>query len=105
MSRAQMRKIFAEICDDFASIPVQGEPKIRVGIVGEIYVKFAPLGNNNLEDFLLSEGAEPVVPGLTDFMIFKIFNREVDVNIYGGLWLKKKICQVFKAISRPARRI
>ena len=46
MSRAQMRKIFAQICDDFASIPVQGEPKIRVGIVGEIYVKFAPLGNN-----------------------------------------------------------
>ena len=41
------------ICADFASIPVQGEPKIRVGVVGEIYVKFAPLGNNNLEQFLL----------------------------------------------------
>ena len=35
-----------------------------MGIVGEIYVKFAPLGNNNLEAFLLKENAEPVVPGL-----------------------------------------
>ena len=50
----------------------------------------------DLEKFLLSEGAEPVVPGLTDFMIFKIYNREVDVNIYGGKWIKKKVCQIFK---------
>ena len=95
MSRAQMRKIFAEICDDFASIPVQSEPKIRVGIVGEIYVKFAPLGNNNLEKFLLSEGVEPVVPGLTDFIIFKIYNRVSDVDLYGGKWIKKAACKAF----------
>ena len=64
-------------------------------MVGEIYVKFSALGNNNLEQFLLSEGAEPVVPGLTDFMIFKIYNRVVDVDIYGGSLLKKKVCQFF----------
>ena len=73
-------------------------------MVGEIYVKFSPLGNNNLEDFLLSEGAEPVVPGLTDFMIFKIFNREVDVNIYGGPWVKKKFCQLFKGYIEACQR-
>ena len=84
MSRGQMRRLFAQICDDFAAIPVQGEPKVRVGVVGEIYVKFAPLGNNNLEKFLLSEGVEPVVPGLTDFIIFKIYNRVADVDLYGG---------------------
>ena len=66
-----------------------------MGVVGEIYVKFSPLGNNNLEDFLLSEGAEPVVPGLTDFMIFKIYNRVVDVDLYGGKWIKKAACQLF----------
>ncbi|MDE7171316.1 MAG: 2-hydroxyacyl-CoA dehydratase, partial [Oscillospiraceae bacterium] len=96
MSRKQMRANFDAILADFETIPVSHEEKVRVGVVGEIYVKFSPLGNNNLEDFLLSEGAEPVVPGLTDFMIFKIFNREVDVNIYGGLWVKKKFCQIFK---------
>ncbi len=95
MSRGQMRKNFAEICDDFAAIPVQGEPKIRVGVVGEIYVKFSPLGNNNLEHFLLTEGVEPVVPGLTDFIIFKIYNRVSDVDLYGGKWIKKAACKAF----------
>ena len=97
MSRSQMRTLFDRICADFAAIPVQGEPKIRVGVVGEIYVKFAPLGNNNLEQFLLSEGVEPVVPGLTDFIIFKIYNRVADVNLYGGKWIKKAACRAFMA--------
>ena len=90
-----MRRLFAQICGDFAAIPVQGEPKVRVGVVGEIYVKFAPLGNNDLEKFLLSEGVEPVVPGLTDFIIFKIYNRVADVDLYGGKWIKKAACKIF----------
>ena len=104
MSRSQMRQLFAQICDDFAAIPVQGESKIRVGVVGEIYVKFAPLGNNNLEKFLLSEGVEPVVPGLTDFIIFKIYNRVADVNLYGGKWIKKAVCKVFMGYVENCQR-
>ncbi len=95
MNRKQMRAGFDEICNDFKTIPYTPAKKVRVGVVGEIYVKFSSLGNNHLEQFLLSEGAEPVVPGLTDFMIFKIYNRVVDVNIYGGSLLKKKVCQFF----------
>ena len=95
---------FDRITAAFKAIPVQGEPKVRVGVVGEIYIKYSPLGNNNLEQFLLSEGAEPVVPGLTDFIIFKIYNREVDVNIYGGKWIKKKVCQIFKAYVEKCQR-
>ena len=95
MSRKQMRRLFDAICADFAAIPVAGEPKIRVGVVGEIYVKFAPLGNNNLEKFLLSENVEPVVPGLTDFIIFKFYNRVADVELYGGRWIKKFGCNLF----------
>jgi predicted nucleotide-binding protein (sugar kinase/HSP70/actin superfamily) len=73
-------------------------------VVGEIYVKFSALGNNNLEQFLLSEGAEPVVPGLTDFMIFKIHNRIADVDLYGGKWAKKAICQVFKSYVEACQK-
>jgi predicted nucleotide-binding protein (sugar kinase/HSP70/actin superfamily) len=91
-----MVKNFDYIVSTLKAIPVQGEAKVRVGVVGEIYVKFSPLGNNNLEEFLLAEGAEPVVPGLTDFIIFKIYNREVDVGIYGGLWAKKMLCKIMK---------
>ncbi len=104
MSRAQMRRNFDAICADFAAIPVQGEPKIRVGVVGEIYVKFAPLGNNNLEKFLLSEGVEPVVPGLTDFIIFKIFNRVSDVDLYGGKWIKKAACKAFMSYIEACQK-
>ncbi|MCD8086747.1 MAG: 2-hydroxyacyl-CoA dehydratase [Clostridiales bacterium] len=96
MSRKAMRQGFDEIIADFAAIPVDlSQEKIRVGVVGEIYVKFSALGNNHLEEFLLSEGTEPVVPGLTDFMIFKIFNRVTDCNIYGGSFAKKEVCTFF----------
>ena len=64
LSHKSMVKNFDRIIDRFKAIPVTGEEKVRVGVVGEIYVKYAPLGNNNLNEFLLSEGAEPVVPGL-----------------------------------------
>ena len=96
LSYKSMCQNFRRICDQFASVPVTGEQKVRVGVVGEIYVKFSPLGNNNLEAFLLAEGAEPVVPGLTDFIIFKIHNRIADVDLYGGKWIKKKVCILFK---------
>ena len=58
---------YREIVRDFASIPQRRCEKVKVGVVGEIFVKFSPLGNNNLESFLVSEGAEVVVPGLADF--------------------------------------
>ena len=104
LSYSSMKENFKWIVQAFRDIPVQGEPKVRVGVVGEIYIKYSPLGNNDLEQFLLSEGAEPVVPGLTDFIIFKIYNREVDVNIYGGKWIKKKVCQIFKGYVEKCQK-
>ena len=93
MNRKQMSVLFDRIIADFAAIPVdRSVQKVRVGIVGEIYVKFSSLGNNGLEKFLLSEGAEPVVPGLADFMIFKFHNRVADVALYGGNPLKRWFC-------------
>ena len=95
---------FQRIIDRFKAVPVSGEQKVRVGVVGEIYVKYSPLGNNNLEQFLLAEGAEPVVPGLADFVIFKIFNRDVDVDIYGGPWIKQAVCRVFAGYIKKKQR-
>jgi len=83
------KKNLERIACDFDAIELTGERKVRVGIVGEIYVKYAPLGNNNLEEFLLSEGCEPVVPGLLDFVIFKAQNRVTDINLYGGSKIKR----------------
>ncbi len=87
----RMKQLYQAILDDFAKIPLRDEKKVRVGIVGEIYVKYSPLGNNNLEAFLLSEGAEVVVPGLLDFCLYCVYNGMVDKELYGGSFWKEKI--------------
>ncbi len=94
MRFAAFKQTVREIVEDFAAIPVRREEKVKVGVVGEIYVKFSPLGNNNLEQFLLSEDCEVVVPGLTDFIIFKVFNRISDIQLYGGNKVKYIVCKL-----------
>ena len=69
------RKMCRQIVEDFDAIPVTGEVKPRVGIVGEILVKFAPAANNHLVELLESEGAEAVVPDLLDFMLYCFYNQ------------------------------
>lgn len=81
--KAQKRDIL-EILNDFASIPKSSDKKVQVGIVGEIYIKFSPLGNNNLEDFLLQENCEVVIPGFLDFCLYCINDSIVENKMYGG---------------------
>ncbi|MCL2153546.1 MAG: 2-hydroxyacyl-CoA dehydratase [Oscillospiraceae bacterium] len=105
LRKKEMRRHMEDIAADFTKIELEsGRCKPRVGIVGEIYVKYAPLGNNGLEQFLLDEGCEPVVPGLTDFMIFKINNRAVDVDLYRGNRLKKLVASVFQKYIEGLQR-
>jgi predicted nucleotide-binding protein (sugar kinase/HSP70/actin superfamily) len=77
------KRYYSEILKDFASIPMSKEKKPKVGIVGEIYVKYSPLANNHLEDFLISEGAEPIVPSFLDFCMYCAVNTVNDGVIYG----------------------
>lgn len=78
----RMRKNYRAIIRDFAAVPRQPRDTVRVGVVGEIFVKYSPLGNNNLEDFLVREGAEVEVPGLMDFMLYCVYNQIVDYRLY-----------------------
>lgn len=84
LSYKKVLKNYKAIIDDFAKIPYKNEDKVKVGIVGEIYVKFSPLGNNELENFLLHENAEPVMPGLLDFCLYCVYNGIVDRDLYGA---------------------
>ncbi len=80
---------YRRIVEEFGSIPMdRSNPRTRVGIVGEIYVKYSPLGNNNLETFLGSEGAEVVVPGLLDFCLYCVYNNIMGRKMYGTDKLK-----------------
>lgn len=60
--------------------------KIRVGIVGEIYMKYSPLGNNHLTEYLEKEGAEAVIIGLLDFLLFNLYDTIFDRK---SLWKKR----------------
>lgn len=76
------KRLYREILADFSKIKRTKEKKVRVGIVGEIYVKYSPLANNHLEDFLISEGCEPVVPAFLDFCLYCAVNTVNDGKIY-----------------------
>ncbi len=91
-----MSENFEKIVKDYSEIKIKKTPKVKVGIVGEIYVKYSPLANNNLQKFLEDEGVEVAVPGIMDFIIFKVDNRIVDIDIYGGSKIKRLVCVLFK---------
>ena len=82
--RAELAKYLDKIAEDFSKIKVNKTPKIKVGVVGEIYVKYAALGKNNLERFLREQDCEINLPGILGFAMFKVDNRIEDYKLYGG---------------------
>ena len=83
-SYLKMKTYYREMVRDFAAIPMdRTKKKVKVGIVGEIFVKFSPLGNNHLDDFLVSEGAEVIMPGFLDFCLYTAYNVIEDYKLYG----------------------
>lgn len=101
---SKVKKNYAAIVRDFDALPKTGEKKIKVGIVGEIFVKFSPLGNNHLEDFLVSEGAEVTMAGLLDFCLYCIQNGINDNDLYGVKPMYKNICRVILRIVENKQR-
>ena len=91
VSKKDMKRNFEAIADDFAAVPVTKVPKVKVGVVGEIYVKYSPLGNSHLVDFLAAEGCEVNLPGLMGFIQYCIVNGSIDRSLYGGNQLVKGV--------------
>ncbi len=77
------KRIYKAMLRDFAALERTSEKKPKVGIVGEIYVKYSPLANNHLNEFLLEEGCEPNVPGLLDFVLYCASDPINDRILYG----------------------
>ena len=100
------KKIISEIIKIFAAVGRSNEKKAKVGIVGEIYVKYSYLGNNDLEKFLLSENCEPVVPALLDFVLYCIVNVINDGDFYGRNKLTAFIYKVvYKLIHKMQKKV
>lgn len=100
-SYKQVKKNYFYILSEFAKIKRNITPKAKVGIVGEIFVKFSPVGNNHLEDFLIKESAEVVMPGLFDFALYCVYNQLMDRELYGTNKLKAALIKpVYKALVK-----
>ncbi len=102
----QFKRLNNSIITAFGAVKRRAENKVRVGIVGEIYVKYAYLGNNQLEKFLLSEDCEPVVPALMDFVLYCIVNNINDGYFYGRkgvFWQANKI--LYKILHGKQKKI
>ena len=100
VSHGTFKKICREMVHDFDTIPISDEKKPRVGIVGEILVKFLPAANNHLADLLEAEGAEPVVPDLIDFICYCFYNQNFKVEKLGFKKSKATIANLgLKAID------
>ena len=94
LSFGKFKKLCKQMIEDFDTIPVTDEKKPRVGIVGEILVKYMPVANNHLVDLLEAEGAEAVVPDLVDFLLYCFYNQQYKAKHLGG---KKKSALISKA--------
>jgi predicted nucleotide-binding protein (sugar kinase/HSP70/actin superfamily) len=79
------------ILNDFAKIPRDtSRKKMKVGIVGEIYIKYSPLGNNGLEQYLVDQGAEVINSGMLEFAMYRVHSMIHEGRLYGSS-LKRKI--------------
>ena len=82
-SPSEFKKNVREIIRDFDNLPLKDIKKPRVGIVGEILVKFLPLANNFLVELLEAEGAEAVCPDLLDFFMYSLYNANFKAEYLG----------------------
>ena len=79
----QFKKICRQIIREFDNIPISDEQRPKVGIVGEILVKFLPAANNHLVELLEAEGAEAVMPDLIDFLLYCFYNSNFKAEALG----------------------
>ena len=86
---------YREIIKTFEDIPRVDTGKPKVGIVGECYVKYAPLGNNDLERYLIAHDAEAVSPGLTNFIMYCAYDSVTAAEMYGMHRMSARITRMF----------
>lgn len=105
LTNPAIKKNMKQIIAEFAAIPRIERKAIKVGVVGEIFVKYSPLANNNLEDFLVSQGCEVMVPGLMGFLLYCIEDTRQDYKLYGGSYVELKAYDLVKSFIKTIEKI
>ncbi len=100
----EFNKNLRGIIKDFDELPRRNVVKPKVGIVGEILVKFSPLANNHVVDLLESEGAEAVMPDLMDFLLYCFYNSNFKADNLGGKRSSAYLCNMGISLLEYFRR-
>jgi predicted nucleotide-binding protein (sugar kinase/HSP70/actin superfamily) len=102
--RADFKQIVNDVIADFDSLPLRAIEKPKVGLVGEILVKFHPTANNNIVDLLEKEGAEAVMPDLVDFFAYSAYNGVIKHQVLSGSLKTRVISEVVIALIEYYRK-
>ncbi len=98
------KKISEAIIEDFSKIPIDKSlKKPKVGVVGEILVKFHPGANNNVIDVIEKEGGEAVMPGLLDFFLYSMYNNNFKSEKLGFSKKTAMLCNIAIAAMEKYR--
>lgn len=93
-SKREFNNNIKEIIKDFDTLPLLNINKPRVGVVGEILVKFHPTANNDIVGILENEGAEAVVPDLLDFFFYSTFDADFKARYLAGSKITQHLCNL-----------
>lgn len=106
ISRKRRKERYRQIVHDFAGIPVQDKKVRRVGITGEIYIKFSPIGNEHLEQFLQEQDCAYRMGGFVNYAIYVVDSERENQKLCGaGRVVLKAYDTVIRYLSRIQRDI
>ena len=89
-----IEKNLQKIGEDFTKVEIKKVPKVKVAVVGELFLKYSVPGNNHLEEFLAGQDCEVYMPSMLGFGVYKTNGALEDIKRYGGRPIKKQIMKV-----------
>jgi len=103
----KMNRIIREIVREFDELPLLDIKKPRIGVVGEILVKYHPMANNNIVGVIEAEGGEAVVLDLLDFFLYGFRSKKYNFHMLSGSYLSMAknmsflaLCEAFRSSAR-----
>lgn len=107
LSNSVRKTIYQQMIDDFKKIPLESKSCKKVGIVGEIYMKFSPIGNQHLEELLREFQCDYRLGGFLNYAIYVVFTEMENARLqrknkgllkgYAFVW--KYLCRVQKDLT------
>jgi len=88
------KKLIPEIVREYDNLPLRDVKKPKVGVVGEILVKYHPDANNNIVDIIEKEGGEAVVLDLVDFFLYGMYSKKFNYEKLSGSYKSYKLNQL-----------